>query len=225
MPQVNHRERLLAGAITCLQERGYANTTARDIAAAADANLASIGYHFGSKEALLDEALIRILDQRNQYVSALTFDEAEGSPIERMTRAFEAVRSLFEPFRPVLVAFVEALARAEHSPELRDRMAAHYRETRSAVATMVETSLGRSASRLRAEPAAMATFVMAAFDGLVLQFLLDPEQVPEGAVLVDAFADWMSLALGRSPRPKATAASPRKTTGRARPGARRRSSP
>ena len=223
MPQVNHRERLLSGAITCLQERGYANTTARDIAAAAGANLASIGYHFGSKEALLDEALIRMLDERNRYVSALTFDEIDGSPIERMTRAFEAVRGLFEPFRPVLVAFVEAMARAEHSPELHTRMAAHYRETRDAVATMVQKGLGRSASHLRTDPEAMASFVMAAFDGLVLQFLLDPDAVPEGAELVDAFTDWMSLALGRNPRPNRTPAPRQKTDGRPRSGARRRS--
>jgi hypothetical protein len=37
--------------------RGYARTTARDLAAESGANLASIGYHFGSKEALLNEAL------------------------------------------------------------------------------------------------------------------------------------------------------------------------
>ncbi|NHW87893.1 helix-turn-helix transcriptional regulator, partial [Escherichia coli] len=46
---MGHRERLLAGARNCLYERGYTRTTARDIVAASDTNLASIGYHFGSK--------------------------------------------------------------------------------------------------------------------------------------------------------------------------------
>ena len=63
MPQVSHRDRLLKGALECLKANGYARTTARDIAAAADANLASIGYHFGSKEALLNEALLRASEQ------------------------------------------------------------------------------------------------------------------------------------------------------------------
>src|SRR5581483_4854381 len=56
-PTGSHRDRLLAAALTCLQDRGYAHTTARDLVAASGTNLRSIGYHFGSKEALLDEAL------------------------------------------------------------------------------------------------------------------------------------------------------------------------
>jgi len=60
---MGHREALLAGARQCLEEKGYARTTARDIAAAANANLASIGYHFGSKEALLNEAILRACDE------------------------------------------------------------------------------------------------------------------------------------------------------------------
>ena len=63
MAQASHREQLLEGAIECLRTKGYARTTARDIAAAAHANTASIGYHFGSKEALLNEAIVRTCDQ------------------------------------------------------------------------------------------------------------------------------------------------------------------
>ena len=51
------RERLLQGASRCLQEKGYAETTARDIAAASGANLRSIGYHFGSTKSLLLAAI------------------------------------------------------------------------------------------------------------------------------------------------------------------------
>ena len=46
------------GANAVSASRGYARTTARDIAAAAGTSLAAIGYHFGSKEALLSVALI-----------------------------------------------------------------------------------------------------------------------------------------------------------------------
>ena len=54
---MGHREALLDGARRCLLERGYARTTARDLVAASGTNLASIGYHFGSKEALLNGAM------------------------------------------------------------------------------------------------------------------------------------------------------------------------
>jgi len=56
---MGNRDALLAGARECLVEKGYLQTTARDIAQASGVSLAAIGYHFGTKEALLQEALIR----------------------------------------------------------------------------------------------------------------------------------------------------------------------
>src|SRR3712207_8498210 len=60
---MGHREKLLAGAKRCLYERGYGRTTARDIVEASGTNLASIGYHFGSKEALLNAAMIEAVGE------------------------------------------------------------------------------------------------------------------------------------------------------------------
>jgi len=61
MAQPSHRDQLVKGAIKCLQTKGYAHTTARDIAAASGANLASIGYHFGSTQALLNTAVFAVI--------------------------------------------------------------------------------------------------------------------------------------------------------------------
>ena len=55
---MGHKEDLLAGAKKCLVELGYAKTTARDSVKASHTNLASIGYHFGSKDALLTQAMM-----------------------------------------------------------------------------------------------------------------------------------------------------------------------
>ena len=55
---VSHREDLLEAAIRCLYEKGYARTTARDLVAESGTNLGSIGYHYGSKERLMNEALM-----------------------------------------------------------------------------------------------------------------------------------------------------------------------
>jgi AcrR family transcriptional regulator len=56
---MGNREALLEGARECLIEKGYLQTTARDIAHASGVSLAAIGYHFGTKEALLQEAMVR----------------------------------------------------------------------------------------------------------------------------------------------------------------------
>jgi len=67
---MGHKEDLLAGAKKCLREKGYANTTARDIVAASGTNLASIGYHFGSKDALMTQAIVEMLGEWGEHFGA-----------------------------------------------------------------------------------------------------------------------------------------------------------
>jgi AcrR family transcriptional regulator len=197
VPQISHREQLLAGAISCLQTRGYARTTTRDIAAAADANLASIGYHFGSKEALLNAAIIENFEQWTRRIGELTFAEQDASPLERMATSLKVMLDSFAEHRPLLVAFVEAMAQSCHSDELREQLASHYRESRQAVAEMVSASFADAAGQLGAAPDVVASFLIAVCDGFVLQWLLDPARTPDGEELITGLGSALALALER----------------------------
>lgn len=66
---MGNREDLLAGARQCLLEKGYVQTTARDIASTSGVSLAAIGYHFGTKEALLQEAMVEANSEWGERVS------------------------------------------------------------------------------------------------------------------------------------------------------------
>jgi AcrR family transcriptional regulator len=195
MAQQSSREQLLTGAIECLQEKGYARTTARDIAAASGANLASIGYHFGSKEGLLNAAIIRMFEEWTQRIGDAAFANPDAPPLERMARSWVAMLDSFEENRPMLVAFVEAMAQAERSDELRIQMAAHLRDSRETVAEMVRTSLGDEAAELGVNPLVVSSFLMAVSDGFVLQWLLSPEETPTGEELIVSLGGALSLAL------------------------------
>ena len=184
MAPPSHRQRLLEGALQCLRTKGYARTTARDIAAAADANLASIGYHFGSKEALLNEAVVHASEEWARKMEEAAFAGEGAGPLERMATSWVAMLDSFERERPLLVAFVEAMAQAQWSPELRERMAASYRGLRDSVGAMVSRSLGEGAEAAGADPRVVASWLMAVFDGFVLQWLLDPEDTPSGQELI-----------------------------------------
>ena len=52
----NHRTKLLQAARTLLRERTYGNITARDLVAASNTNLGSIGYHL-LKRGAFNEAI------------------------------------------------------------------------------------------------------------------------------------------------------------------------
>src|SRR5262249_60393129 len=101
---MGNREALLAGAKRCLIEKGYARTTARDIAAASGGSLAAIGYHFGSKDALMNQAL---------YGRIGAWGEAAGPPLP--------VRGVLDPeparpFQRILARPTEAFGGRRRGP-------------------------------------------------------------------------------------------------------------
>jgi AcrR family transcriptional regulator len=66
------RRRLVEAAAELLSTRDADEITLRDITAAADANVAAVNYHFGSKEALLREIYDQALtDRAVRYLEAL----------------------------------------------------------------------------------------------------------------------------------------------------------
>ena len=199
MAQISHRERLLEGAIECLRSKGYARTTARDIAAAADANLASIGYHFGSKEALLNEAIRRTNEQWTDRLGEAAFAGQDQSPFSQMAASWIAMRSSFEQLRPVLVGFIEAVGLSAWSEGLRRELAGHYRTSREQVSAMVRASLGDSVEDSGIDPDVIASFLIAVADGLILQWLVDPDRTPDGEQLSSSLGAALAQALPQPP--------------------------
>ena len=75
------KERILDAAESLFMEHGFEATSLRAITAAAPANLASVNYHFGSKEVLFQAVLTRRLDPMNQErLDLLTKLEHESQP-------------------------------------------------------------------------------------------------------------------------------------------------
>jgi AcrR family transcriptional regulator len=199
MPQISHREQLLDGAIECLRTKGYARTTARDIAAAANANLASIGYHFGSKEALLNEAIMRACEEWTTRLGHAAFASGSDAPLDQMGASWVAMLSSFDELRPVLIGLVEAVGQSAWSDDLRQELAAHYKTSREQVASMVRASLGDAAEDTGGDADVVASFLIAVCDGLVLQWLLDPEETPTGEQLVSSLGSALTRALEKTP--------------------------
>jgi AcrR family transcriptional regulator len=199
MAQASHHDQLLAGAIECLRTKGYSRTTARDIANAANANLASIGYHFGSKEALLNAAITRTFEEWTARLGEAAFAGEDQSPLAQMAASWVAMLDSFEELRPVLVGLVEAVGQSAWSDELRQELAAHYKTVRAQVASMVQTSLGETAEQAGTDAKVIASFLIAVCDGLVLQWLLDPDETPNGEELISSLGPALSQSLQVAP--------------------------
>jgi AcrR family transcriptional regulator len=188
---MGHREDLLAAARRCLEERGYARTTARDLVAASGTNLASIGYHFGSKDALLTEAITASFQDWAERIRALTpAADPDGDPMRTLATSWTAMLATFAEYRGLAVAFVEALAQAERQPAVRDRLAEAYEQTRATVTEMITESLG---TLPEPHARALASFHLALCDGLLVQWMLDPDATPSGPEMVEALAATLAV--------------------------------
>ena len=183
---MSHREDLLDAARRLLVRQGYARTTARDLVAASDTNLASIGYHFGSKDALLQQAMSELFMEWGDQLAAAALAPEGAGPMERLTASWTQMLDSFEAHRPLAQAWMEALSQAARSPALQADLAAHYDRSRAAVAGAVRAALGDDAVALGADPDLIAAFLIAVCDGLLLQYLLDPSRRPDGQALAAA---------------------------------------
>jgi AcrR family transcriptional regulator len=86
------KERILDTAERLFAERGYSATSLRAIIAAADVNLASVHYHFHSKEALLEAVFLRrALPANQERLQLLEFCErAAGDGPPELSKVIEA---------------------------------------------------------------------------------------------------------------------------------------
>ncbi|WP_020573870.1 TetR/AcrR family transcriptional regulator [Actinopolymorpha alba] len=196
---MGHREALLVGAKKCLFERGYARTTARDIVAASGTNLASIGYHFGSKEALLTAALI---DAYGEWDDELVRVAQEIAPtgatgLEQIEALWAWMIDAFDRLRPLMVANIEAFAQAQHSEELRELLASYYQRMRERYVAESGKFIGSSDLSTQA----IASFHIALFDGVILQWLIDPENAPSARDLIGALHALVEIANSSENKP------------------------
>jgi len=197
---MGNREDLLAGALACLKTKGWARATVRDIAAAAGVNHAAIGYHFGSREALLIEAFTQAMDawgaETEAAVQAAT--AAGAGPRERYEAFWRQVIASYAANRWLWLATIEAAVQAEHSPKVRELMAASMRQGRSGLAAgllgVAEDTLDGPAER------ALGSVQLALMSGLLVQWLIDPGHAPAERDIADGLLGLAGL-LGGAPLP------------------------
>jgi AcrR family transcriptional regulator len=185
---MGNREKLLEGAKRCIYEIGFARTTARDLVATSGTNLASIGYHFGSKEALLTQAMIEELGQWGAELASVLpgndEDNDEDAPLTRLESMWTRVIESFTARRALWFATFEAFAEAERSPALHELLASGYELARPWMAALfmkgevsdIDEQMARS----------VGSFLLALQAGLAAQWLLDPGHSPSGHDIAEA---------------------------------------
>lgn len=164
---------LLAAGRDCVREHGLAKTTSRLIAGAAGVNLGSITYYFGSKEALLAEALFGELSTRITPVMA-TLEGDDPAP-NRLLSAVQELIAEFESSAQDVPVYLNALLLSTEPGPLADRAQALLSDLHERLASVIARLKADGVIAAWVQPDAMASLLLAAGNGVALQTQLDPE--------------------------------------------------
>jgi AcrR family transcriptional regulator len=168
-PAEARRGQILRAALSCFGEQGYHAATMDDLARAAGLSKGSLYWHFDSKE----EVFLALFDGFATMLYG-AWDAAAGSgadAVEVLRHECELAIAVLSADRLFLLAWAEFL----NHPAARTRMGEIYAIARAKLTTTVEG--GRAAGTLRPGPPAaqVAGALIGAVEGLLLQWLVDPD--------------------------------------------------
>lgn len=181
---MGNRDALMTAAKECLATKGYTATTARDVSTGAGTSLAAIGYHFGSLDALLREALFEAMREWGEGLGAtLAEGAASGEDGSRLARAWAGVIESFLSHRRLWAMQFELAGQFDRLPQLHEFLVTGQRLGRDGLAEVfgqVDPVADPAQARL------VGGFHQALLAGLMLQWLVDPDQALSGAEVAQA---------------------------------------
>ncbi|MEU9477185.1 TetR/AcrR family transcriptional regulator [Streptomyces sp. NPDC048191] len=198
---MGHREDLLEGAKRCLLEKGFARTTARDIVKASGTNLASIGYHYGSKDALLAQAYIALVENMSD-----AFDGSDGSTIEGAPGSLERFRWVWSNIvatmrGPGSIWRLSMEVMTIELPEVREHLSRAQREGARGLVALLQ---GVPEEEIPDETAdTLGRFYMTLMTGLIAQWSFDPKTAPDGDALTEGLRQIVEATRAAGPDPSA----------------------
>ena len=171
---VARRQQIVDTALDQFAEHGVDGASLRVLGEAIGVSTATLGHYFASRDELLVE-VYRAHEQRR------TGWDQPGSLLEAIAETAE--KNVSVPGLVRLYATLVADALQESPPATTDFVRDRFRELRGLLEGRIRDAQQRGAMPDAVEPADAAALVIAASDGLQLQWLLDPEEIDMPRVL------------------------------------------
>nr|WP_237448209.1 TetR/AcrR family transcriptional regulator [Nocardioides flavescens] len=171
------RRQLLDAAATVFARRGIDAASLDEVAEAAGFTKGAVYSNFGSKDALVD-ALVD--DRTSAYVDIGLESVAgvDGDLDEKARLLGEALTRAGDEQREWQLLFLELWQREIRTPSPDGSLRAHRAELRTRIADAVRAHTGSGPS-VGLDPDELATVLMALTNGLAIERLLSPDDVPD----------------------------------------------
>jgi len=186
------RKQILEVTARRFSQHGFQGTSLEAIAKQVGVAKSSVLWHFGSKEALLFEVVSGVMSRWEKEQTAEL--QAVSDPRERLSRLVEAYKRLMREKPDTLLLFLTVMFEGiDANPELMQKFREMYRGYRAAIKQALEFGVQEGAFRTDLPAEDMASFILAAFDGLFVQWYLDREHFD-----LDAATEHLKKVIGRS---------------------------
>jgi AcrR family transcriptional regulator len=164
----SRREEILDAALVCFSRDGFHRTTMQDIVRESGLSPGAIYNYFKSKEEIVEA----IANQRQAKERRLLRDAVEAGPADtallRVRDAFlDELNNPKERLRRRVS--VQLWAEAQRNPNIRRLVRRSFEEPRKLISEVLSASQKEGAIARSIDPDALASFLIAAFHGLVLQ--------------------------------------------------------
>lgn len=178
-PRPHVRENLLRVGMQMLHEGGYTATGIKDIVDAAQVPKGSFYNYFENKEAFGKETIDLYFESRLAKLRELLCD-GNTPPLERLRDYFEARIRGFRAAgyaRGCLLGNF-SLEVADHSPLIRDRLAAHFQTWSGLLEICIEQAQNDGSVRNRMPAALLAQFLLNSWEGALLRMRAEKSDAP-----------------------------------------------
>ena len=176
--QEQTREQLLGAAARVFARRGFADATLEEVAGDAGYSTGAVYSNFEGKEELFRAALEYQVAQDIEAVTSAQATSAD-TPVERTRASARTWMALLRERPEMFLLLIEQWVRAVHDPEHRPAFVEHLRMFREATARWVVEEAERGGYEPPMPPEHIAVGTNALLFGIALEYLADPESVPE----------------------------------------------
>jgi AcrR family transcriptional regulator len=170
------REQLLIAAQEVFEERGYADSSLEEIAERAGFTRKAVYSNFSGKAALLLEIVERRFQSHVDQVESIL---GQGTAERQATDLGSVFSRYFGRERAWEQLFHEFCSVASRDEEVGARFRARFRESKRAIARLVEEELKGRGVELTLPTERFVRGVFALFSGISLETLIDPEETDE----------------------------------------------
>jgi AcrR family transcriptional regulator len=191
---MRRRQQILQSAIGLFAQRGVDSASLRTVGEAIGVSHTALRHYFSSRDVLLVEVY-----RSHEALAIENEPPAEGSAVGLIIEAAERNRSIPGLVELYATLTTDALQEQRHAVT-REFVQDRFRTLRAALAARVESGQRAGSIASDIDPQDAAALVIAASDGLQIQWLLDPEAVDVGRSL-----SLLERLLPRDPGPGAAA--------------------